>query len=1041
MVEQLGFDKSFLLKLKKRLNRFHMRLNSLYISQIFINTFSMIESKRNKVKGIKSLEELTEITKTILTTNKFQKITKLSSSIIEAEITYPEVGTIKNLYIHINRRLSKGDKSLEQIQQAIQKRHENGYSKIIIISNDNITNGFQQKLKQYFKSTNLEYWDADVLVEKIEVDYQNFWNHSDQNLLKYEKSYQKNHDDSKVTKNLVGFSNSQKKLIDIFINPRIFLKTKDKQSSKSNFKRQSFHDILNSNIEFSLIEGEAGSGKTRLFKELIFKLIERNKKTKGKRTLPVLLINTDIIESKNGEGSFSIEKALENKLKNYYADHNLGTLTEKYNVSVFIDSIDEFEESVQAKFVDEIKNLLSKRVAIYLGTRLNSLDAIEELKESTGIKSYYIARFNNDQVSQFITRYFIGDTEKAKNLLQSLRENKIIEKLPITPLNLSLLSLLFEENNYEIPATISDIYRNFSNLLLGRAIVDERIKFLDVTLKENILSTYAFKLLSTANNEYLTKDEFVDFFKEEFSSIKGSINFTLLPEALNHLIINTGFLELLDGKYVKFRHSSYMEYFAANEIFKNRREDENLLIENFFNINWQFTAVFYAGFSRRMPKFLSALNKKLKTANTMKDYISGINGAGYILQALYLTDDTKRKDAVLITLEKLIESYEISRKFSNDDRIKVINKLSIPLLAFLSTFTFYDNFNSITLKEPLKNAFDDLLDEFNNLDENNIDYQTNIGFKLFTIALTLMSGRVGDDSKMNILFFETNLINDPFFDLLFNFGLNVIETDSNLLQTFKDEIENRRGKLISAKGAKNFHLKSNPLEYYLKTPSSRLRFSKYDKLKAKKDVVLITEGKTDAIIIEHAFMVLTGQRIPYWEVKPCDFENGGANKLSGVLSNALPLLKSDSTIIGVFDNDDAGIRSFKGNLKSQFIQIDEAENGNCRIKKHSKANIFGILLPIPPSKQNFIRDDQRFNCFAIEHYFPKSYLELKEMIVDFDIPGLYKIKDSKSKKAKFANEIIKENQKEIFKDFIYLFKEIDRLSNKEGEIDYYEPQI
>lgn len=39
---------------------------------------------------------------------------------------------------------------------------------------------------------------------------------------------------------------------------------------------------------------------------------------------------------------------------------------------------------------------------------------------------------------------FSGEEGKANNLLSALRENKIIDKLPLTPLNLSLISILFE---------------------------------------------------------------------------------------------------------------------------------------------------------------------------------------------------------------------------------------------------------------------------------------------------------------------------------------------------------------------------------------------------------------------------------------------------------------------------------------------------------------------------------------------------------------------------------------------------------------------
>ena len=74
-----------------------------------------------------------------------------------------------------------------------------------------------------------------------------------------------------------------------------------------------------------------------------------------------------------------------------------------------------------------------------------------------------------------------------------------------------------------------------------------------------------------------------------------------------------------------------MEYYGALEIFKHRRDKEDLLIENFFDFKLQNAAVFYAGKSKDMPVFLEKIIAKLKKATALKHFMSGVLGAGYLL--------------------------------------------------------------------------------------------------------------------------------------------------------------------------------------------------------------------------------------------------------------------------------------------------------------------------------------------------------------------------------------------------------------------------
>ena len=73
-------------------------------------------------------------------------------------------------------------------------------------------------------------------------------------------------------------------------------------------------------------------------------------------------------------------------------------------------------------------------------------------------------------------------------LLQNLEDNNILQKIPLTPLTLSVISILYEERQYEIPATITDIYDNFNLFLLGRVNVKSNLEFIEALLHGYVVS-------------------------------------------------------------------------------------------------------------------------------------------------------------------------------------------------------------------------------------------------------------------------------------------------------------------------------------------------------------------------------------------------------------------------------------------------------------------------------------------------------------------------------------------------------------------------
>ena len=892
-----------------------------------------------------------------------------------------------------------GNVDIEKIANEIKKYQEDKLANVIfLVSNHSISGGFKKSISKKVPFLKINYIDRDELIKLIDDNYSDYWKHNDLELLEYEKLFCRASSSETEIQKLKIFNDKYQKLLDIFIDPRIYHSYEDKRTQTPVRKRIEIEKLIDEKKNM-IISGDAGTGKTTLLRKIGEKLISKN--TEGTvKNIPIFISITEIFEYE-----FQIEKIIKEKLSG-----NFGEIRESffydYNVILLVDSIDELDTENQKAIIVELSTLNSKgKIRYVIGTR--NQEKISSLFDDDGFNIYQIDNFNNEQIKKFVSQFFLGKQNRADQLIDSLKENRIIERMPITPLTLSLISILYEENNLEIPATIADIYDNFNSLIIGRSTVTSRIQFIDISFKERILSLYALYLLEKEGNKPLTKDEFFTHFLTYYQGKTLPIKKGTLEEVLDYLIEHTGILVIKDKKWVKFSHDSYMEYYAAVEIFKHQREKENLLVKNFLNHHWQNSAIFYAGKSKDLPIFLENILKEIKGTDALQDCFMGVLGIGYLLQALYQTDNKLRKDAVMEALRLNISAYETMIKLAADN-FYLFRNYKIPLLQLMNLMYFFENFNSLTLKDPLKIAFKEVLQNFRD------SKKMTDGYKAVKLALTLDSSRINETSALSELIEEKDIFRDPSLYLLLDFSLEFLGKEK--YKSLKSDIKK-----------KHFHKISEPIRRLIDVPASRLRFTNLDTLTNEKRVKIIVEGKTDAEIIEHAYYVLTNGCLPYWKITSAGNEAGGAHEVAKALMSAKPII-DESVLIGIFDHDSSGLQEFRG-LKPKFFRTISKDT----LKKHVEKDIYGICIPIPGELDFYLQKDQSYNVFEIEHYFDEDILRSQGVLEECPISNVYKIKESK--KRLFSKYVREQTAPKMFRNFCELFRLIDKLTNTEIEYE------
>lgn len=964
----------------------------------------------DKIKKIETLstKELKIAIVQLLKSIKFERIEEKENCIVAIEKS--SFTEIKHLFVIASIQLSGTVNTNEFLSLIENIQNAESANVVTIVSQHYISKGFRDSADSKIRHIKLDYIDRDDLIQYIDKYNASFWRHGDAKILTYEQNYRDQIQAENQLKKLHLSSDKFQQLLNLYIQPTLSTNIEDPQTHTYHRKRVDVDGIINE-PQCVFLSGISGSGKTTLLQNIGIKLLEANDNIEGKLNLPIFITSSDILNNNR-----NINSVILSKVNSFLPYNKLRELVADYDVSVLIDSIDEFEEKDRNEIMRVLlNNYVNKNIKFYIGSRASSLEE-DSLPIKGKIKEYSINNFSLEQIKRFVMA-LLPDEDKANSLMDSLRENKILEKLPITPLTLSLITIIYDEHDYEIPATITDIYKQFNNLINGRNIVSTKFEFVDVNFRERVLSIYGLYLLEKQNHEPMDRNEFVLFFKEFYKGKSLTFEYEQIEDVLDYILNNTGILYLKEDNRVRFAHDSYMEFYAATEIFNHHREKEKLIVSNFFDLMWQNVAVFYAGMTKDMADFAKEINEKLKNASKFIDYISGIQGAGYLLQALYMTDNVIRKNIILTSLDLVLETNEFFKKMTTINETMLQN-YKLPIVQLLNFLHFYEMFNSLTLKEPLSMTFDQLRQEYEKIisapDKHDNSKLPALGYKLIELAFTLDSKRLKDQTALNYVINQNELMRDSNLYALMDLSLDFLN---------KTNYRELRQKV--SKGA----LKIQPLLTILKDdPTGKIRFSPMDSIHPNRRIKIFVEGKSDAIILEHAFMVLTGGKSPYWNIAMAtsNGETGSSSEVTRALEAALNYKDDYTHIIGLYDHDAAGLREFYC-AKQDYEQIEE----RC-IKRKIDSNIFMLCLPIPSEMVQYEQKKQDFNFFEIEHYFGHEYLSQKGILKEEQtLEGVFEIRDKK--KIQFANDICKETDANVFKYFIDLFKKIDQITGEKIE--------
>lgn len=332
-----------------------------------------------------------------------------------------------------------------------------------------------------------------------------------------------------------------------------------------------------------MILGKPGAGKTTFMKRLA---TQCNQGKFEADRIPVFITLKEFAED---EGKPDLKNYLAQQWRACDVEEtHLTRVLKLGHVLVLLDGLDEIQAIDQDRVLKSIKTFTEQfyNCQCVMTCRIAAREYMFE--KFTDVE---VADFNEEQIKDFAAKWFRAknNSEKSKNFIKRLQNNKPIKELATNPLLLTLLCLVFDQLD-NFPNNRSDLCKEGLDALLKQWDAkrnirrDQVYKKLSLKQKVDLLSQLAYQTFDQGN--YFFKQNVIETkIKDYISSLTDEHEdeevLQLDSEAvLNSIEAQHGLLvERAKGIY-SFSHLIFQEYFTAQHItsssVQNRMALENL---------------------------------------------------------------------------------------------------------------------------------------------------------------------------------------------------------------------------------------------------------------------------------------------------------------------------------------------------------------------------------------------------------------------------------------------------------------------------------
>lgn len=530
-------------------------------------------------------------------------------------------------------------------------------TKGILCASGKINDAARRYILDEVRDPRLMFLDCDDLIPLVDEHYPEFWFGIDAELAPYFSAIKQRMEgaDDDLRSALAGVGGPQGSAVtdESFVPIRIN-RTRWRPSRRYGRTEREPHvqefpiqALLDRRETLTLISGGAGTGKSTCLRRLAYVAAERGAASTTAVTIPVLLKAANL-PSPSGETLVQQCAAETIRLSgSRHASFSPSDL-EAGRVLVLIDALDEVAANEGRSVVLDLAVGFTStypRCRVIVASR--PLSSIYGLPQISAFTEFEVSSIGIPDAAKIVRRLHTkGRLSKAQSG-EVIRRLQQVHGMELSPLLVTLFVAISEHGRRDIPANITELFKKFTELMLGRWDVAKGLgQQYQAPLKDFILTRVAFEMHRRRIVE-LQVGEMESLIAQEL----GRRGHEAVAHDLCDEIINRSSLFRRVDDNVEFRHHLLQEFFAGRGI-PSVDFLESVISDDW----WRRAIVFYFGENPSDGKSLE-VSRQAVLARPIQERYKAALAIGLAMQACYLVE----VDSRIGTLQWVLETLAVSR--------------------------------------------------------------------------------------------------------------------------------------------------------------------------------------------------------------------------------------------------------------------------------------------------------------------------------------------------------------------------------------------